>query len=151
MLQTISMKRRTLGVLLAGVVVGVSGAQAVSLQPTGYIRSGLFTVHPREGVHFRVSLDDLRGGPVATIVMRLIDDTGAVQASQTVTLNPGQSATLTHNVAGLYRVQADVYEPEFGLNARRHVDGSVEVFGLDDLTIHRIIPTNGESIPTDRN
>jgi hypothetical protein len=84
--------------------------------------------------------------------MRLIDDTGAIQAFQTVTLNPGQSATLTHDEPGRYRVQAEVYEPEFGFSPRRTVVGLVEVFGLDDLTIHRIIPTttSGESLPTGR-
>ena len=148
---TISMKRRTVGVLLAGVVMAATAATAASLQPTAYITSGLFTVHPREGVHFHVSLDDLRGAPTATVIMRFIDDTGVVQAFQTVTLNPGQSATLTHHESGRYRVQAEVYEQTLGLSARRNVVGGVEVFGLDDLTIHRIIPTNGESIPTGRN
>jgi hypothetical protein len=151
MLQTNRMKRRTLGLLLAGIVVGLNGTQAVALQATRYITSGLFTLHLREGVHFHVSLDDIRGGPVATVIMRIIDDTGVVQASRTVTLNPGQSATLTHDEPGRYRVQAEVYEQTLGLSARRNVVGGVEVFGLDDLTIHRIIPTNGESIPTDRN
>ena len=149
MLQTNGMKRRTLGLLMAGVVFGVNGAQAAS-PPTRYLTSGLFTVHQREGVYFHVSLDDIRGGPIATIIMRLIDETGAVRAARTVTLNPGQSATLTHDEPGLYRAQAEVYEQAVGLSDRRTVVGLVEVFGLDDFTIRRIIPTGGESIPTGR-
>jgi hypothetical protein len=146
MLRNIAMKSTAFGLVLLGIVVGVAGAQVVdTFRRAGSGGSGLFTVSSGEAVSFHVSLDDDTPGPVGRVQMRLFDQRGVVVARQLVALAPGQSATLTHDVPGWYRAQADVLESAFGLSDRRTVASTVELFDVDDLKIKRIVC--GENIP----
>jgi hypothetical protein len=146
MMKNIAVKSGALGLVLLGVVVGVAGAQVVDVfRRVASGGTGLFTVSAGEAARFNVSLDDDTGGPVGRVQMRLIDHRGVVVAKRLVTLAPGQSATMTHNVPGQYRVQADLLESAFDFTDRRAVASTVELFNVDDFKINRLVC--GEYIP----
>jgi len=119
----------------------VAGAQTLQNPPTprrtGYCTGGLFTLTAGE-VKFRVALDDRKSEPVGRVVMRLIDHEGTVVKTQTVSLGPGQSATLEHQGSGVYRAQAETFESALDLSDRRTVVGTVELFDIDAFRI--VIP-----------
>jgi hypothetical protein len=149
MFRTISIKRSTLGLLLAGVVVGAAGAQVVeTFQRAGSDSTGLFTLSYGEGVKFSVSLDGRSPGPTGRVQMRLLDPNGTVKASQLVSLAPGRSATLAYDVPGRYRAQAEVYDSSLNLTDRT-VATTVEVFDVNDLLIKRFVCGNHIDIRKD--
>jgi hypothetical protein len=143
------LKRITMGfaaLLLSGVVVGVGAEQLVpGLVPSSFLNSGLFTVNEGEGVSFHASLEDVRTGPSATVLLRLIDETGVVVARRDVVLGPGQSATLRYRRAGRLRAHADIFEPTTATGARRIVVGSLEVFALADTATVGLKPASMRS------
>jgi hypothetical protein len=127
-------KNTTMGLalLLVGIVAGAGAAQVLpTLEPDSFLNTGLFSVGQGEGVNFHVSLDDRRTGPPTTVLLRLLDRSGAVVARREATLNPGQSTTLVHREPGLYRAHAEVVEPDGALGARRIVLGTVEIFSFN--------------------
>ena len=123
------MRAMAVGFLLVGAFAGRASAQ---IAPGGnqacYINTGLFTVAQGEGVSFHVSLDDLRTGAPATVLLRLFNQDGAVAARKDVTLQPGQSTTLQLDKPGLYRAHAQVPNPQSLASERRTVLGTVEIF-----------------------
>jgi hypothetical protein len=120
-----------LGLLLIGVLAGAGGVHAVQVfQRTSFLNTGLFTVDPGEGVSFRVTLDDGRTGPPATVLLRLLDQNGAVVARRDAQLAPGQSAALDFRRPGVFRAQAQVIEPGGALGTRRILVGTVEISTL---------------------
>ena len=150
MLRNITLKSGAFGLVLLGIVVGVAGAQVVeTFQRVGSGATGLFTVSIGEALSFHVSLDDDTSAPAGRVQMRLFDQRGAVVARQVVTLAPGQSATLTHDVPGTYRALADVYESAFNLGNRRAVGTTVELFDVDDLKVKRFVCGENIHIPKD--
>lgn len=134
MLSTTGKKAAALGVLLSGIVVGAAGAQVATFYRVGSTTSGLFTISHGQVMNFHVALDDDDSGPVGKVQMRLFDDTGTVRAKKLVSLEPGQSATLSWPNPGKYRAQYDVLESSTSLiSPRRQVAGSVELYEVDDL------------------
>jgi hypothetical protein len=135
MFSTTGKKVAALGLLWSGIVVGVAGAQvAATFHRVGSTTSGLFTISNGQVMNFHVALDDDDSGPVGKVQMRLIDDTGTVRAKKLVSLEPGQSATLSWPRPGKYRAQYDVLESSTSLiGPRRRVAGSVELYEVDDL------------------
>jgi hypothetical protein len=129
-------------VLLASALAGVAEAQRTpkGARRPGFCTGGLFTLTAGQ-VKFHVSLDDTELEPAALVLMRLLDQDGLVVSSRHVQLQPGQSATLEHTGAGLFRVQAetvDLLPLGTRVSDRRKVVGIVEVF--DDFRI--VIPVD---------
>ena len=151
MFRSIVTKGSAIGLLL-GVVVGAAGAQVVSaLQLSRFSVTGPFTVLEGETANFRVARDSRSPGPVATVLLRLFDQQGAVVARKVVSLAPGQSAELTHQVAGLYHGEAEVYESLTGTSDRGVVESTVEVGNVDDLAARiRFVCSAGENLETGR-
>ena len=146
MIRNTAVKSGAFGLVLLGIVVGVAGAQVVdTFRRVASGGTGLFTVSAGEAARFNVSLDDDAAGPIGRVQMRLFDHRGVVVAKRLVSLAPGQSATMTHNVPGQYRVQADVLESAFAFTDRRAVASTVELFNVDDLKINRFVC--GANIP----
>jgi hypothetical protein len=130
-------RNTTMGValLLVGMMAGAAGVHAVqSLERARFLNSGLFTLAAGEAVNFNATLDDHRGGPPAKVLMRLLDSKGAVVARQDVVLEPGQSATLSYRLPGVFRAQAQIVEPDVPLGTRRIVVSTIEIFGLGTRT-----------------
>jgi hypothetical protein len=139
------MSKRITGLvfLLIGVAVGVGAAQVLpGLEPSSFLNTGLFTVNSGEGVSFHASLDDRRGGLPATVMLRLVDDTGAVVARRDVVLGPGQSATLQYLKPGRLRAHAGIVEGDTAGGRRRIVLGTVEIFSLRDATAAGLLPAS---------
>ena len=140
MMKTMGMKSAAIGLLLTGVAVGVAGAQiAESFQREGSASTGLFTLNSGEMINFHAALDDDSSGPIGRVLMRLIDDQGIVRAGRVVSLAPGRSATLTYDVPGRYRAQAEMYESSLDLSDRRMVATSVELIGADHITARIVV------------
>jgi hypothetical protein len=122
-----------LALLLVGVVTGAAGAKVIQdRERIDFLGSGLFTVDPGESVNFNATLDDRRGGPPARVTLRLLDRKGAVVARRDVTLEPGDSATLVHNLPGVFRAQAQIMEPDIPLGSRRLLLSTIEIFRSSD-------------------
>jgi hypothetical protein len=139
--------RAAVVLLLVGAAAGVAGAQVASaLMPAQFIASGLFNLREGETAEFNVSLDDRASAPDSTVTMRLYDTAGTVVARRTVTLAPGQSATLRHRVAGRYRAQAEVADPSGAFSTRRVVASTVEISRVDDLFFSRFVCGPGDNI-----
>ena len=140
MFTLIALKRGALAAMLAGTVVGVAGAQTQSppqnYSRAGYCAGGLFTL-PGGVAKFHVALDDDSSQPSVFVLMRFINQQGTVVRAKTVMIAPGGSATLEYSGAGLYRMQAETYEPLISLSNRRSVVSSGELFGADGF---RLIP-----------
>lgn len=135
----------TLGMLLVGIVAGAGGAHALqTLETNRFLNTGLFTVDKGDTVAFSATLDDNREGPSARIALRLIDRAGTTVARRDVTLSPGQSATLTSSLPGVFRAQAHIVEPDGALGDRRLVLGTVEIARGAALTTMQL--TSGESL-----
>jgi hypothetical protein len=137
MAETKAGRRAGAVLLLIGVTAGAAGAQGIAavadMLRNEVMGTSLFSVLPDEKADFNVTLQ-ADGGPNSTVVMRLMDPTGAVVARKTVSLAPGESATLRHRAAGRYRAQADVFDEIGVLTDRRTVVSTVEIGGVDDLT-----------------
>jgi len=136
MIRSVAIKGIAFALLVAGAAVGVADAQVITVTPTprrtGYCPGGPFTLVGGE-VKFHVALDDRQMEPVGLVLMRLIDQDGAVVTSQTVSLRPGQTATLEFRGRGLLlRAQAETFETAGTLSDRRRVVGSVELFERAD-------------------
>jgi hypothetical protein len=144
------MQRGALAVLLVTMLAGVADAQKPTpgTRRTGYCTGGLFTLVGGQ-VKFHVSLDDRELQPATLVLMRLIDEEGTVVKTQNALLEAGQSATLEHSAAGLFRVQAETFDSTAvtRLSDRRRVVGMVELF--DDF--RAIIPVHcAEPLPQGR-
>jgi hypothetical protein len=138
------MSKRITGfvLLLIGIAVGVGAAQIVpGGEPSSFLNTGLFTVNTGEGVSFHASLDDRRGALPATVMLRLVDDAGAVVARRDVVLGPGQSATLQYLKPGRLRAHADIVEGD-SASQRRIVLGTVEIFSLGDASAAGLLPAS---------
>ena len=124
--------------LLIGAAVGAAGAQGVealdALFRRQIIATSLFSVLPDEKVEVHASLEDRAAGPDSTEVMRLFDADGTVVARRSVSLAPGESATLRHGVPGRYRALIEAFDPGGVLIARRTIASTVEIGGANDLT-----------------
>ena len=57
---------------------------------TSFAATGLFSLHEGESAAYSATLDDHRGGPAATVLMRILDTRGAVVASRQVVLQAGR-------------------------------------------------------------
>ena len=78
---------------------------------TGYCNGGLSTL-TGSFARFHVALDDDSSEPGIFVVMRFIDQAGAVFKSRTATIGAGGSATLEYRGPSvLYRVQAEISNP----------------------------------------
>jgi hypothetical protein len=135
-----SLKIGALSLMLATTVAGAAWAQTQS-PPQGYSRvgscaGGLFTLSGGTA-KFHVALDDDSSQPSVFVLMRFINSNGTVVRVRTAMIAPGGSATLDYSGSGLYRMQAERYEPSISLSDRRSVVTSWELFGLDG---GRLIP-----------
>jgi hypothetical protein len=150
MFRAVITKGSAVGLLLAGVLIGAAGAQVIgAIQLSRVIITGTFTVFDGETANFHVARDSRSPTASATVLLRLFDEQGSVAARRVVTLAPGQSATLTHRVAGRYHGEAEVFESAPG--ERGIVESTVEVGTADDLTIRpRFVCSAGENLPTGR-
>jgi hypothetical protein len=135
--------------LVLGIALGAGGAQAVQLlAPPHFLNSGLFTLGKGETALFNVTLDDLRTGPPATVLMQLIDPAGATVARQLVTLAPGQSSTLKFDVPGVYRAHAEITSPSTTFSSRRRLITTVEIIGEPlGLTFPRVYVCSSSDDP----
>ena len=95
-----------------------------------YCAGGLFTL-PGGTAKFHVALDDDSSQPSVFVLMRFINHNGTVVRARTVTIDPGGSATLEYSGSGVYRMQAETFEPSISLSNRRSVVASWELFGFD--------------------
>lgn len=141
--------RKTLafGLVAIGVLTGAVAMHAFQLtQQARFANSGLFTVGPREGVRFHVALDDAAQGAPLRVILRLLDQGGAVVADDRAMLRPGHSKSLEFREPGLYRAQAEVLDSSGQLSARRVVVSTVELFDVDDLIIKRFVCGAGDVI-----
>jgi hypothetical protein len=137
------MSKRITGLvlLLIGVAVGVGAAQVLpGREPSSFLNTGLFTVNSGEGVSFHASLDDRRGALPATVLLRLVDEQGAVVARRDVVLGPGQSATLQYLKPGRLRAHADIIEGD-ATGQRRIILGTVEIFSLGE-NVAELLPAS---------
>ena len=122
-----------LALLLVGVVTGAAGAKVIQdRERVDFLGSSLFTVDPGEAVNFNATLDDRRGGPPARVLLRLLDAKGTIVARRDVALEPGESATLVHNLPGVFRAQAQIVEPAIPLGSRRLVMSTIEIYRIGD-------------------
>jgi hypothetical protein len=130
MFKTIAVKRAALALLLTSAVVGAAEAQTVppDSRRSGYCTGGLFTLSGGSA-RFHVALDDDSSEPGIGVVMRFINQAGAVVKAMTVNIGPGGSATLEYRGSGLYRVQAETFESSTNSNSseRRSVVCSQEL------------------------
>jgi len=103
--------RGALAVVLTSMLGGVAVAQPAppGTQRTGYCPGGPLTV-TRAVVALHMALDDVSGAPAGLVLMRIIDKQGAVLASRSVWLEPGESASLVYTGSGLLRGQAETFE-----------------------------------------
>jgi hypothetical protein len=130
MFKTIAIRRGALALLLANTVVGAAWAQTPppDFNRTGYCTAGLSTL-TGSFARFHVALDDDSTEPGIFVVMRFINQAGAVIKSRTANIGPGGSATLEYRGPSvLYRVQAEIFESAHNANptGRRTVVPSVE-------------------------
>jgi hypothetical protein len=121
-----------IGLLAAGVTVGVAGAQVADLLTPSFLRTGLFTVRPGETATFSVSLDDATSGAQASVLLQLLNPTGGVVTQANLRLNAGRSISLPVTEPGRYRAYARVLDAPRIFGSRRVVVGTVEV-GSDDF------------------
>ena len=150
MFRTVVTKGSAVGLLLAGVLMGVAGAQvAGALQLTRVIITGPFTVFDGETASFHVARDSKSPTAAASVALRLFDARGRIVARRTVSLAPGQSATLTHAVAGQFHGEVEVSDT--ALADRGIVESTVEVGTVNDITTRpRFVCSAGENLPTGR-
>jgi hypothetical protein len=150
MFRTVAVKGSAVGLLLVGVVIGAAGAQVVgATQLSRLIVTGPFTVLDGETANFHVARDSRSSTAPATVRLRLFDSRGTVVGRTVVTLAPGQSATLTHGVAGRFHGEVEVFESAPG--EAGFVESTLEVGPANDLTIQpRFVCSAGENLPTGR-
>jgi hypothetical protein len=131
------------GLLVAGMAIGAGVTYAVQLTfRTSFAATGLFTLYEGEWANYSATLDDNRGGPAATVLMRILDKRGAVVASQQVVLQVGQSATLPFRGVGSFRALSEIVQPDSLLGDRRRVLTTLEIsFGRHED------PDGGITIP----
>ena len=135
MVRNAAITRGALALLLTSMFGGVAVAQLAppGTQRTGYCPGGPLTL-VRGLVAFHLSLDDIQRAPAGLVLMRIIDRQGIVVASQSVWLQPGESATLVYTGSGLFRAQAETFESLATLTTlsdRRTFVGTFELF--DDI------------------
>ncbi len=119
--------------LVLGIVIGAGGVQAWQLlAPPTFLNTGLFTLGSGETALFNVTLDDERDAPSANVMMQLFDPRGAVVARQAVVLAAGQSATLKHDVPGVYRAHAEIVSPNTIFTRRRRLVTTLEILAHSD-------------------
>ena len=150
MFRTVVTKGSAVGLLLAGVLIGAASAQvAGAMQLSRVIITGPFTVFDGETTKLHVARDSRSPTASATVHLRLFNAQGSVVGRRVVTLGPGQSATLTHAVAGKFHGEVEVFESAPG--ERGTVESTVEVGSVNDLTIRpRFVCSAGENLPTGR-
>jgi hypothetical protein len=143
-------KAIALGMLLVGIFAGAAAAQFTERAlRSRFLNTGLFSVALGERANFHVSLDDRSTAQPATVVLQLLDQSGAVVARDQVALAPGQSTTLQVVGPGLYRAHAQVLDPVSSLTARRAVVGTVEL--IDDLkAVQKFVCSVNEGIGSGR-
>ena len=151
MFRTVATRGRALGLLLAGMMIGAASAQVIgATQLSRLIMTGPFTVLDGETANFHVARDSRSSTAAATVRLRLFDARGAVvRRTAAVTLAPGQSATLTHAVAGVFHGEVEVFESAPG--EAGFVESTLEVGTVNDLTARpRFVCSAGENLPTGR-
>ena len=125
---TTAMKRGALVLLVASAVV--SGAEAqdipVGATPSCKVVGGSFSLSGGPA-SFHLALDDDRREQAAFVVMRFINQYGAVVKSRTVNIDAGTTVSLEFRGTGLFRVQAEVFELPGRFSIGRTVAGSLEV------------------------
>jgi hypothetical protein len=140
MFTPIAMKTGALALMLASTLAGAASAQTQNppqnYSRAGYCAGGLFTL-PGGSAKFHVALDDDSSQPSVFVLMRFINQSGTVVTVRTATIAPGGSATLEYSGSGLYRMQAETFEPLISLSDRRSVVASLELFALNGV---RLIP-----------
>ena len=111
MFRTLTIQRSALVLLLASAVVAAPQAQTPppDLTRTTYCTSGPFTLSGGTAL-FHLALDDDGSEPGGFVVMRVINQNGAVVKSKAVSIGAGASASLEYRGSGLYRVQAETFE-----------------------------------------
>lgn len=127
------MKKSTMvgcGLLLVGILAGAGGAHALQvLQNTRLVNTGQFSLASGETVRFHATLQDRRDGAPARVQLRLLDRLGGIVVRRDVSLAAGQSATLEYAQPGVYRAQAQAFEPDGTASLTRILLGTVEIFG----------------------
>ena len=134
--------------LVVGMAIGVGGAQAWQLLgKQQFLNTGLFTLGKGETAFFNVTLDDDAGQPSANVIMQLFDRRGGIVARQAVVLAPGQSATLRHDIPGVYRAHAEIESPDVKFSNRRRLLTTLEIHGdpLGGLAFPRIYVCSSSS------
>jgi hypothetical protein len=135
MLKTRGMKASALGLVLAALAVAAVGAQ----QPEPrFLTLGLLTVGTGEAILFNISHEDNSQALPAVVQMHLLDPNGAPVRTRTVTLAPGQSATLALRASGRFRPQAVNINPPSEPSSRRALVGCAEITKDDFTTVNRI-------------
>ena len=127
--------RGALAFVLTSMLGSMADAQLAppGTQRTGYCPGGPLTIRGTVALH--MSLDDVPRAPAGLVLMRIIDRQGAVVASRSVWLLPGQTASLVFTGSGLFRGQAETFESLDTLTTlsdRRTVIGTFERF--DDFS-----------------
>ena len=128
-MMTIGMKRVALVAVLASAVAGAAEAQTIPPDATRTckVASGAFTMSA-DTASFHLTLDDLTSAPATFVVMKFINQSGAVVRSRTTSIDAGASATLEFSGTGLYRVQAEIFDlPGTSFGNGRAISGSIEL------------------------
>jgi hypothetical protein len=130
------------GCLLAGVLVGVAGAQVLFYKPH-FLNTGLFTLGPFEGANFRVTLDDEPAAAPAQVELSFYDHAGVVVKKTTTILDPAESVSLQLVKVGVFRAHARVLEPDTRFTSRRTLVSTLEIFDINQLVAKRYVCSVG--------
>jgi hypothetical protein len=135
------------GCVLVCVLAGATGTQKAQPLERTTVATPLFTVGPEEVVYFRVSLPGERGGPQARVLLRLLDEDGAVVARDQAIVPSGGSASIRWQGPVLVRAHA-LFESASPLNGSQSPVGAAEI--VLNTTVTRYIPSHNLPIPGGR-
>ena len=137
-MSTTGRKLTGMGLLVAGILIGATGAKALDALTPSYLDTGIFTVQPGEAGRFYASLHDITGSASATVLLQILDHAGALIVQKKVTLAAGKSTSIAVNVPGKYRAHARILDAPRVFGAERRVLGTMEVGNDLGLTIRPV-------------
>jgi hypothetical protein len=138
------------GLLVAGVVAGAAGVQAVEALTTTFLNTGIFTVRPGEYADVFAALDDAASAGPAAVLLQVFNENGAVVQQQNVSLSPGKSTKMRVVNPGRYRLHGRVLDAPRVFDARRIIMATVEIGGDDFVFPLRPVCSIDDSVPSGR-
>ena len=129
-----------LGLLVAGVLIGATGARAVDAFTPSFIETGAFTVLAGEEGRFFVSLHDRRRTAPVNVLLQIFDQDGAVVIQGNASLAPGKTTSISVAAPGTYRGHARILDGPAVLFSERRVVGTAQVGNAASFTIRPVCP-----------